>query len=116
MDRELKALGLVALTNAFYEEFSGLVNSYIKAAEGLDDGLFADRLAGASNVFSRNLKSSVDIHPYIWTQNDGGFLDTTGHETLWEALRFERATVVHLNGRKVFKRLNGEWYFVGEEG
>jgi hypothetical protein len=115
VDQELKQLALLALKNAFYRDFSALANAYLEAAEGLGDADLAAHLAEMANMFSRDVEADGDMHPNIWTQNDGSFLDTTGHLTLYEALSFERATEVHLQGTKVFKRLDGEWYFTGGE-
>lgn len=115
MDEELRALAMLALKNAFYEDFSALVNAYLKAAEGLDVTTFEMQLGETANVFSRDDKAEGDSRPNIWTQNVRGGFDTTGHEVLMEALEFDRATEVHLQGRKVFERLGGEWYFTGDE-
>lgn len=115
MDEELKQLASLALKNAFYDDFSALVNAYIKAAEGLDDDTFEMQLGETANVFSRDDEMfDGDLHPNIWTGNTSGF--TTGHETLLEALEFDRAAEVHLQGRRVFERRDGEWYFVDDEG
>lgn len=115
MDEELKALAMLALKNAFYEDFSALVNAYLKAAKGLDD-TFLLQLNETANVFSRDNKAERDCHPNIWTQNGENTFATTGHSAIIEALEFARATEVHLQGRKVFKRgRNGEWYFIDDE-
>ena len=37
MDNEIKELATLTLKNAFYRDFSALVNGYIRAAEGLTD-------------------------------------------------------------------------------
>lgn len=115
MNRELEQLALLSLKNAFYQEFSALANAYLEAAGGLGYADTAEYLADAANMFSRDVEADGDMYPYIWTQNDGGFLDTAGHLTLYDALSFERATAVHLNGRKVFERRDGVWYFTGGE-
>jgi hypothetical protein len=115
MDRELKQLALLALQNALYRDFSALANAYIEAAEGLGYADTAEHLAEAANMFSRDVEADGDVYPNIWTQNDGSFPDTTGHSTLYEALSFERATEVHLQGAKVFERRDGVWYSTGGE-
>lgn len=116
MDDELKALAVVALKNAFYDDFSALVNAYIKAAEGLGADTFEMQLCETANVFSRDDEMfDGELHPNIWTQNNGTRFDTTGHDTILEALEFDRATEVHLQGHKVFERQVGEWCCV-EDG
>ena len=36
LDPEIKSLAALSLRNAFWHDFSGLVNTYLQAAEGLD--------------------------------------------------------------------------------
>lgn len=117
---ELKQLAMLALKNAFHEDFSALVNAYLAVAKGLDAPMFEIQLSEAANVFSRNANyvdmAEGDYYPNIWTQNASGGSDTTGHYTILEALEFDRAIEITLQGRKVFKRRDGEWYFTGGEG
>ena len=113
MDQELKQLALLALKNAFYQDFSALANAYIKTAEGLGYVNLEAYLAEAANMFSRDVEADGDMRPNIWTRNDRGGYDTSGHETLYEALSFERATEVYLQGTQVFERRDGVWYFTG---
>jgi hypothetical protein len=113
MDNELKGLAMLVLKNAFYSDFSTLVNEYLKAAQGVDDGTFALQLGEAANVFSRNTEEGGDFFLNIWTQNRSG---TTGHGTIFEALEFDQASRVYIQGRLAFERRNGEMYFVGDEG
>lgn len=115
MDEELKQLASLALKNAFYDDFSALVNAYIKAAEGLGDDTFEMQLCETANVFSRDDKAEGDIRLHIWTQNGSRFASSQ-HDTVLEALELDRATEVHLQGHRVFERRDGEWYFVGDEG
>ena len=87
MDDELKSLASLALKNAFYEDFSALVNAYIKAAEGLDDDTFEMQICEAANVFSRDDEMFDDeLHPNIWTQNGEYRYATSGCNTMLEAL------------------------------
>lgn len=115
MDQELKQLALLALKNAFYRDFSALANAYLEAAEGLGYAYPAEHLAEAANMFSRDIEADGDMHPNIWTRNDRGGYDTTGHVTLYEALTFKRATEIYLQGVKVFELRDGTWYFTGGE-
>lgn len=113
MDEELKSLALLALRNAFYEDFSALVNAYVKAAAGLDTSNLEMQLAETASVYGRDTEAEGDdVFMNIWSQRKHG---TTGHQTMIEALEMTEATEVHLAGRKVFERRKGEWYFVGDQ-
>lgn len=112
MDEELKALALLALRNAFYEEFSALVNAYVKAADGLDTANLELQLAETASVYGRDTEAEGEDSMNIWSQRKWG---TTGHQTMVEALEMPDATEVHLAGRKVFEKRKGEWYFVGDQ-
>ena len=113
VDDEVKELAELVLVNAFYEDFSALVNTYLEAAKGLNQGDLEYRLSDTANVFSRDIEAEGDIQISIWTRNELG--QTAGHQTLLEALKFEPAVEVHVQGEKVFERRGGEWYFVGDE-
>lgn len=110
MDDETMALARHALANAFYTDFSDLVNKYLKAAEGVDDGDFDQKLQEMANVFGRDDKALGDFWLTIWTQQVRG---TCGHQTMTEALEYEPALGVRVQGVRVFERRDGEWYFVG---
>ena len=107
VDDEVKELAELVLVNAFYEDFSALVNTYLEAAKGLNQGDLEYRLSDTAKTLRRKAKIS------IWTRNELG--QTAGHQTLLEALKFEPAVEVHVQGEKVFERRGGEWYFVGDE-
>lgn len=113
MDEELKQLAALALRNAFWRDFSALVNAYVKAGEGLDLGQLEEQLGELTSVYGRDFKAQGDLAPSIWTQNGPGRFMTTGHDTILEALAFDRALEVHVCGKQVFERQNGEWYYVG---
>lgn len=114
MDEELKQLAALALRNAFWSDFSALVNKYLEAAAGLDTDAQERLMGERTSVYGRDTTSEdVDLSLNLWTQNARGKFDTTGHETLLEALEHEQANEVHLRGRKVFERRDGEWYFTG---
>lgn len=114
MNEEVKDLALLALRNAFYTEFSALVNEFLSAAEGLNVEEFETQLSETANVFSRDLYATGDNGPNVWTQNKGSRFNTSGHRTILEALEHKEAKEVHLNGTRVFERRNGEWYYIGE--
>ncbi len=115
MDEELKQLAALALRNAFYEDFSSLVNEYLKAAKGLDTEAQERQMGELTSIYGRNTSAEdpeVAVLD-IWTRNDRGGYDTSGHETLLEALEYLRAREVYLRGKLVFNRVKGKWKFVG---
>lgn len=114
MDEELKELAALALRNAFWYDFSALVNKYLEAAEGLDTGIQEIYMGEMTSIYGRDTKAEGDVHLNIWTRNGESKFNTTGHDTILDALRHDLATEVHLCGRKVFERRNGEWYFSGD--
>lgn len=118
MDDEIKELAALALRNAFWYDFSALVNNYLAASEGVDVTRDQEQmLCDTANVYDRDTSAEdSETRPIIWTQNGEGRFSTTGHDTMLEALEFDRATEVHLQGKKIFERRNGEWYFVAQYG
>lgn len=112
---ETKALATCALRNAFYADFSALVNAYLKAAEGLDTAALERQLGEVSDVFSRDSGAEAVCYPNIWTRNTGTGFSTTGHGSILEALEFDNALEVHLQGRTIFERRKGEWRYVTSE-
>lgn len=113
MDQETRELALLALKNAFYTDFSGLVNAYLKAAAGLDGRDFDAQLCETANVFSRDDTAEGDNRPIIYATDAGAW--SSGFDTLAQALDYDKAVAVYLQSEKVFERRGGEWYFVGDE-
>ena len=111
VDNELKELAALALRNAFYEEFSGLVNAYLEASEGLIEHQEA-LLSEMASVFGRNTKVEADAGPNIWTDQEANPLWTScGHLSLLEALEMSNADRIGLNGKVIFERIGNEWVF-----
>jgi len=110
MDDEVKELALLALKNAFYDAFSGLVNEYINAARGLDTDNFEAQISETANVYSRDLTADSHAWPEIWTRTRYG--GTCKHDSIIVALEAADAVQVYLQGRLVFERCSGEWFFV----
>ncbi len=115
LDDELKECAALALRNAFWEDFSGLVNRYLKAAEGLDIEAQTRKMGEMTSIYGRDTKAEPDHDVNIWTSNGGIFPAAVqpGHASIMEALMQPGAKEVHLEGRKVFEIRNGEWYFLG---
>ena len=116
VDNELKELAALALRNAFYEKFSGLVNTYLEASEGLIENQ-ETRISEMTSVFGRNSDIQSDEKPNIWTDQKASPLWTScGHLTLLEAFEMNNADRIGLNGNIIFERItDGEWFFVGDE-
>lgn len=112
MDEELKELAALALRNAFWRDFSALVNKYLEAADGLDIATQEMQMSDMTSIYGRDTKAASDVFLNIWTQNGESTFATTGHNTILEALEYEPATEIHLRGKKVFERRDGEWYFI----
>lgn len=113
MDKELKELAALVLRNAFWHDFSALVNKYLEAAEGLDIQTQEMQMGEMTSIYGRNTAEEGDVFLNIWTQNGKHKFSTTGHETIVAALEHKTATEVYLRGKKVFERRDGEWYFMG---
>lgn len=114
MDEELKQLAALALRNAFWNDFSALINKYLEAAAGLDTDAQERQMGEMTSIYGRDHSAEdVDVSLNIWTQNSNRKYDTTGHDTLLEALEHEQAIEVHLCGKKVFERREGGWHFTG---
>lgn len=114
VDDELKELAALALRNAFYEKFSALVNAYLEASEGLIENQ-ETRLGEMTSVFGRNPNIESDEQPNIWTDQENNPWASCGHVALLEAFEMEKADRIGLNGKIIFKRINGEWFFIGDE-
>lgn len=112
MDEELKQLAALALRNAFWSEFSGLCNAYIKASEGLIDDQ-EETMGELTSIYGRDLKSLASGGPDIWSARSNG--GTCGHDTLAEALEFEEATRVYVSGKCCFVRGLEGWAVYVEE-
>lgn len=114
VDDELKELAALALRNAFYEKFSALVNAYLEASEGLIENQ-KTLMGEMTSVFGRNPNIEGDEKPNIWTDQENNPWASCGHVALLEAFEMEKADRIGLNGKIIFKRINGEWFFVGDE-
>jgi hypothetical protein len=112
MDEELRDLAALALRNAFWLDFSALVNVYLEAAEGLDISAQLMTMGELTSVYGRDTDAKADEGLNIWTLNQGTGYRNTGHDTILEALEHKGAIEVHLRGRKVFEKRDGEWQFV----
>jgi len=115
MDEELQELAALALRNAFWTDFSALVNKYLEAAEGLNVADQEMQMGEMTSIYGRDTTADdTEISPNIWTQNGANEWSTTGHGTILEALMHEPATEVHLRGNKIFEKVNGEWMWVSK--
>lgn len=111
LDLETLKLAEQALLNAYWEDFSALVNSYLLAANGLDTNLLRLRMGEASSVYG--VHDDAPGFPLdICTTLYGG--ETQGYTTLYDALSCKDATQVWVRGKRVFELRDGEWYFVWE--
>jgi hypothetical protein len=112
MDQELKDLGALALRNAFYRDFSALVNLYMEAAEGLDVEQFEAQLAETASVFGRDPNAESDEPLSLWSTDAKGHDDD--HRNMLEAMQRRNVAVIYLQGRTVFRESEGTLGFVEE--
>lgn len=110
MDEELKQLAALALRNAFWKDFSGLVNGYIEASYGLDLDQQERLMGEMTSVYGRDMAETYDDTVNIYSTGPG-YRDC-GHESLTEALEYSKAHKVYLRGELVFERIDGEWLAV----
>ena len=109
MDQELKDLGALALRNAFYRDFSALVNLYMEAAKGLDVEHFETQLAETANVFSRDPHAESDEPLPLWSTDTEGHDDD--HRSMLKTLQRRNVAVIYLQGRTVFRESQGTLNF-----
>ncbi len=123
MNAVLKAHARHVLVEDFRQQFSSLVNAYVKAAEGLcGKQEFANQLADAATISGRNYEASpADVNLQIWTclKTKGGwtlYSPTCGYDTVTEALADERAESVHIGNERVFSRdpQTNQWHIATE--
>lgn len=111
MHPEIKLWAEHSLVCAFWRDFSALVNAYMKAAEGLDEALVESLMQDETSVYGRDLSADSDFFVEVYSEDAAGY--TVGHTTLARALTTAGNVSVHLQGKKIFERRSGEWFFVG---
>ena len=114
MDDELKELGALALRNAFWTNFSALVNDTLKASRGLiDEGRQLEMLGELTSVYGRARPETAPSggYPKIFTYEDGRLLNI--HSNMVKALREKGADRIDVNGETCFTHDEaGEWVWV----
>ena len=110
---EIKALARLALKNAFYADFSDLVNKYLAMGVGLEENLIAAQLQVATGIYGCDDKAEGDAWINLYVTTPSG--RTYNVDTLIEALDDDDAFTIHLQGKLIFKRLNGDWFYFGDE-
>ena len=120
LDDETKALALLVLKNTFYDDFSGLVNNYLRAADGLDDDCrFEEQLHEVANLWARDDKAVSEYDLCIETSHIGDKphqVLVCWYETMHEALSTDDALDIYIRGKRVFVMDDdGEWYYTGDD-
>jgi len=108
LDSELEALSRLALRDAFYEDFSALVNGYMRAGAGLDYNSLEEDLGELTSVYGRDEYAPAKA-PSICSKNPG--FPRTVHTTLVDALSTVGAVEVSINGKVAFVWRKNDWYF-----
>lgn len=117
MDEALKRSAERALLNAFWADFSALVNAYLKVGEGLDTARLESEMEAMSSIPTRDRDAEGDPYINIWSTPLKDAEYTCGHQTLVEALKHEGAGLVSLQGRYVFERNSKrEWVDLAPTG
>lgn len=120
MDEELRALAELALRNAFYRDFSDLVNLYLEVGTGLDVGRLESQFSDTANVYSRDTSRAGplvrEVTARILGEDEAGtFIQDRLYESLVSALQDEATIEVWLHDVKAFERREGEWHYVEDE-
>jgi len=102
IDPELAGCVQQALFNAYFRDLQELVNKYGNA--GLDEQRMVEAHTWPDG-------GSSGLSPNIWFE-PGILGSSTGCQTITEALECETAQKVHIEGKLVFERVNGEWMYV----
>ncbi len=105
IDPELKALANLSLFNAYFNELGGLAAKYVAA--GMDS-----QVAAETNNCGDNYIAGTEIN--IWFE-PGIFGSSTSCQTIDEALETETAQKIFLEGRQIFERRDGKWYYTGDK-
>ncbi len=113
MDEETRQLATLALRNAFWTDFSALVNKYVEASDGLCDlALQEAQMCELTSVYGRDTTADSDASINIWVKINA--YGTCGCSSLKEALEIDEAVEIHLQGTKIFERRDDEWHYVGD--
>jgi hypothetical protein len=115
IDDELKQLAALALRNAFWRDFSAMVNAYLAASQGLDVVDQEAMIGELASVYGRDVHASGASAVFCWTtEPDKPLHHGTPHLTIAKALADNKANEIRIRGKKVFERRGGEWYYVGD--
>lgn len=110
MDKELKEVAALALRNAFWRDFSSLVNGYLAASEGL--GVEQESMLGdLTSIYGRDNQIQTSVsNCLIWGMGENGIIV---YNSMIEALNDENIGSIYLRDREVAERRNGDWYVTG---
>jgi len=120
LDEELVGLGYATLSDAFYEEYSALVNKFVAASssspkgwEG-DDNFRYGHLSEMSNVAS--IKDDQPFDPLdIRVFGDELPIDGVSYSSIFQALA-TKGEKLCVNGKRCFEwRTSVGWYVAGPE-
>jgi hypothetical protein len=110
LDPELQHCAALALRNAFWHDFSALVNEYLAAGKGLEEVEDQDRmLAELTSFFGRDENAGSFTFRELMLVRDYWI----AYPTIAEALKDSDAKQLTLKGKKIFERdEGGEWEYV----
>lgn len=111
IDAETLALARLALKNAYYADFSKLVNNYVNAAKALDEDLFLVQIQEASSCYGVANTLNKGLPTITTRQVNGRVLH---HEHLLNALQQPDAVDICINYKKVFEATPDGWQYTGD--
>lgn len=110
IDPELNGLAVLVIKNALYEKMREVMTAHFYALRGIT---FSPSELYDVHAFESSLDTlyfdKVDIRAEV---NKGV---TCGFDTIKGALEYPHGVAIHVEGKKVFERRQGEWFYVGDE-
>lgn len=108
-------LARMVLKNAFYRDFSAMVNRYLQAVEGIDPPGFEGfdySLQDGLSIFGRDDNAKGYHALSIQTESDGVL---TTHETMLDALNDRGASRLIINDEPVFEMREFGWFLITDQ-
>lgn len=116
MDEELRALAGLALRSAFYARYSALVLAFEQEGKGLEGSgnpdYYTEQLQTMSSVYSIDKSVKPAAAPKVEAKVENLPFARVKVHSLRSALLNKQALDIWLDGKHIFQRRNGEWFYV----
>lgn len=116
MDEELKSLAGLALRSAFYARYSALVMAFEQEGKGLEGSgnpdYYTEQLQTMSSVYSIDKSVEPAGAPKVEAKIANLPMARAKMHSLKAALLNKDSLNIWLDGKHVFQRRNGEWFYV----